>query len=90
VNKLLRKGEAGIFKSTSGWQDGKYYCLHNSAPIGSIVKITNTTNNKIIYAKVLDVIPDIKQNNGVVVRLSNAAADVLGAGTDNFECVINY
>ncbi len=71
-------GLAGIFKSTSGWDDGKYYCLHNTAPAGSIVKITNTANGKAVYAKVLDLIPDLKQNNNLVVRLSNAAATELG------------
>jgi LysM repeat protein len=33
------RGRAGTFKSTSGWQDGKYYCLHNSAPYKIIFKI---------------------------------------------------
>ncbi len=82
-------GIAGIFKSTSGWEDGKYYCLHNAAPAGTIVKITNNATKKSVYAKVLDVIPDLKQNSGVVIRLSNAAADELGV-TDNFECTINF
>jgi LysM repeat protein len=83
-------GMAGIFKSTSGWEDGKYYCLHNSAAAGSIIKITNKINQKEVYAKVLDVIPDLKQNEGVLIRLSNAAADELGAGAENFEVIINY
>lgn len=83
-------GTAGVFKSTSGWEDGKYYCLHNSAPQGAIVKITNTANDKFIFAKVLDVMPDLGQNNGLALRLSNAAADALGAGTDNFNCSINF
>jgi hypothetical protein len=30
-------GAAGIFKSTSGWQDGKYYALMNNVPVGTIV-----------------------------------------------------
>jgi LysM repeat protein len=88
--KKSETGKAGIFKSTSGWEDGKYYCLHDTAPAGSIVKITNPANNKSIYAKVLDVMPDLKQNDGLSLRLSNAAADALGAGTDNFDCTINY
>ena len=83
-------GVAGVFKSTSGWADGKYYCLHNSAAAGTIIKITNTASGKSIYAKVLDVIPDIKQNNGMLIRVSNAAADELGAGENNFNCTINY
>ena len=88
--KTEEKGEAGIFKSTSGWEDGKYYCLHNKAQAGSVIKITSTATNKTIYAKVLDVIPDLKQNNGLIIRLSNAAAAELGAGANNFECTINY
>jgi LysM repeat protein len=82
-------GTAGIFKSTSGWEDGKYYCLHNTASQGTILKITNTATGKSIYAKVLDGIPDLKQNSNLVLRLSNAGADAIGAG-GNFECTINY
>ena len=82
-------GTAGIFKSTSGWEDGKYYCLHNTASQGTILKITNTATGKSIYAKVLDGIPDLKQNSNLVLRLSNAGADAIGAN-GNFECTINY
>jgi LysM repeat protein len=83
-------GTAGVFKSTSGWEDGKYYCLHNAASQGTIVKITNKANGKFVYAKVLDIMPDLKQNNNLQIRISNAAADILGAGLSNFECSISY
>lgn len=84
-------GLAGIFKSTSGWEDEKYYCLHNTAEQNSIVKITNPANGKFVYAKVLDVMPDLKQNNELTVRISSAAAEALGAdGSTNFNCKINY
>jgi LysM repeat protein len=83
-------GTAGVFKSTSGWEDGKYYCLHNAASQGTIIKITNKANGKFVYAKVLDVMPDLKQNNNLKIRISNAAADILGASVSNFECAISY
>ncbi len=83
-------GTAGVFKSTSGWEDGKYYCLHNAASQGTIVKITNKANGKFVYAKVLDLMPDLKQNSNLKIRISNAAAVVLGAGLANFECLISY
>lgn len=88
---ITESGNGGIFKSTSGWQDGKYYCLHNMATPGTIVKITNNANGKSIYAKVLDIMPDIKQNNGLIICVSNAAADVLGV-TENskLDCTLNY
>ncbi len=88
--KSEETGTAGIFKSTSGWEDGKYYCLHNSATAGSIVKITNPATQKSVYARVLDVMPDLKQNEGLILRISNAAAEELGAGSGNFECVVTY
>lgn len=84
------KGRIRIFKSTSGWNDGKYYCLHNHASAGTIVKIFNQTNNRFIYAKVLDVIPDIEMNREMVLLLSNAGADKLGVSDITFEGVLNY
>ncbi len=84
-------GAAAVFKSTSGWEDGKFYCLHNTAPSGTIVKITNNVNGKCVYAKVLDIIPDIKQNSGLVVRVSNAAAEQLGVTDESqFDCTVEY
>ena len=84
------KGLAGIFKSTSGWEDGKYYCLHNEAPAGSYVKITNPATQKSVYAKVLDLIPDLSENKGLIIRISNAAAAELGASTGNFDCTLQF
>lgn len=91
-NKSLvdKNGEAAVFKSTSGWQDGKYYCFNNNAGAGTVLKITNSATGKVVYAKVLDVIPDIKQNEGLSVILSNAAAEELGAGENNFSCVLSF
>jgi len=83
-------GNAGIFKSTSGWSDKKYYCLHSSASPGTIIKITNPGNGNTVFAKVLDVIPDIKMNEGLLLIISNAAADALGVVETNFNCSIKY
>lgn len=87
---LTQQGIAAPFKSTSGWEDGKYYCLHNTAPSGTIIKITNNENGKFIFAKVLDVIPDIKQNENILIRISNAAADELGAKGERFSAIVQY
>jgi len=84
-------GSAATFKSTSGWEDGKYYCLHNTAAPGTIIKVTNATTGKSVYAKVLDVIPDIKQNSGLLIRVSNAAAQQLGISDESkFDCTLEY
>lgn len=83
-------GNAGVFKSTSGWTDNKYYCLQSNASPGTIIKITNSANGKFVFAKVLDIMPDIKQNEGLIIVISNATADALGATEANFTCLLNY
>jgi len=84
-------GMAASFKSSSGWEDGRYYALHNSIAPGTIVKVTASATGKTVYVKVLDLMPDIKQNEGLLFRLSNAAADELGI-TDGqkFEASIQF
>jgi len=87
---VYESGAGATFKTTSGWQDGKYYCFHNTAEPGTIIKITNNINGKSIYAKVLDAIPDIKQNTGLLLRLSNSGATELGVLDNKFDCSITY
>ncbi len=82
---------AGIFKTTSGWQDAKYYLLIDKVATGTIVKVINPDNNKIIYAKVLGEMNGIRQNQGFDIRISNAAASTLGiTETDKFILQVNY
>ncbi|MEP6594729.1 MAG: LysM peptidoglycan-binding domain-containing protein [Ginsengibacter sp.] len=88
--RVTESGISGVFKSTSGWQEGKYYCFHNQAEPGTILKVTNTANNKSVYAKVLDLIPDINQNSGLILHISNSAAEELGVSGSRFNCSINY
>ncbi len=68
---------SGIFKTASGWQDGKYYLMIDRVPAGTIIKVINPTNSKAIYAKVLGEMSGIRQNEGLNIRISNAAAAVL-------------
>ena len=87
---VTESGISGVFKSTSGWQDGKYYCFYNQAEPGTILRVTNNANGKSIYAKVLDLIPDISQNSGLILHISNSAAEELGVSGNRFNCSINY
>lgn len=83
-------GNAGVFKSTSGWHDGKYYALMNNVSVGSIIKVDNPVNGRAIYAKVLGNLPDMKESAGLTVRISDAAAAELGIATTKFGVDIKY
>lgn len=82
---------AGIFKTSSGWQDAKYYALMDNVEPGTIIRVINPTNSKAIYAKVLGEMSGIRQNQGYDVRISNAAASALDVSdTDKFIVRVNY
>lgn len=86
----ISSGVSGIFKSTSGWNDGKYYALMNNVPVGTIVKVTFPSSNKSVFAKVLGQLPDMKESSGLTIRISDAAATELGAGNGKFGVEVRY
>lgn len=82
---------SGIFKTTSGWLDNKYYLLMDGVQPGTIIKVSNPSNNKIIYAKVLGEMAGIRQNEGFDIRISSAAASALQiTEQDKFIVKVNY
>lgn len=76
----LENSVYGVFKSTSGWQDGKYYVLMNNVVPGTVVKLARKSGDKVVFAKVLGAVPPGKESEGMVLRMSNAAIAALGVG----------
>lgn len=83
-------GNAASFRSTSGWKDGKYYALINNVPVGTIVRLSFSSTNKSVYAKVLGQLPEMKENVGLTVRISDAAASELGTSAGKFYVDVKY
>lgn len=77
-------GAGSVFKSTSGWSDGKYYVLMDNMEKGTIVLIKNPSNGKAVYAKVLGGVEETSPGSGLLFRLSNAAASQLGISAEKF------
>ena len=83
-------------KGTAAWIDdeeinsGKYYALHRTAPTGTIIKVTNLSNQKSVYVKVVGKIPDRQENQNVIIRISKKAADALNVSGDSFEAELVY
>ena len=82
-------GDAMTFKTSSGWTDKKYYVLTNEAPSGAIVRVTSLSG-KSVYAKVLWKLEDMKLNEGLTFRISDAAASVLGITDPRFRLTVQY
>jgi len=82
---------SGIFKTASGWEDAKFYLLMDKVQAGTIVRITNPDNNKAVFAKVLGQMNGIRQNEGLDIRISNAAAAALDISeSEKFIVKVNY
>lgn len=86
---IVKNGDAASFKTTSGWNDRKYYALINDVAPGTIIRIT-ATNGRSVCAKVLGALPDMKENKTLLLRISNAAASVLQTGDGKFTLKVMY
>ena len=54
------------------------------------VKVTARSTNKSICAKVLGEIPQIRENEGLLLRLSDAACGALGTTEEKMDVMVNY
>ena len=82
---------AGIFKTDAGRSDRKYYMLMDGIAPGTIVRITNPQNGKMVYAKVLGSMKEVKYSENLNVRISEAAAKAIQIGdTEQFVVTANY
>jgi LysM repeat protein len=89
---LMQVTETGV----ATWiQDGqvnpdKYYALHRSAPIGTIVKVTNRMNNQFVYVKVVGSLPDTGENENIIIKVSQAVSSKLNALDPLFQVELSY
>ena len=68
----------------------KYYGLHRTAPIGTIVKVTNKMNKKYVFVKVVGTLPDTGDNTDLVIKISKASAEKLGVRDSRFQSELSY
>lgn len=89
---LMQVAETGV----ATWiQDGqinqdKYYGLHRTAPIGTIIKVTNRMNNQFVYVKIVGVLPDTGDNDNVIIKVSQAVSGKLNALDPLFQVELSY
>ncbi len=77
------------------WQREKkgssdFFALHRTAPVGSIIQVTNPLKHKTVYAKVIAKIPDQAYGDDIIVVLSPSVAKLLGAKDPKFFVELKY
>ena len=89
---LYEKDEQGV----ATWMDGadldpnKKLVLHRTAPIGTVIKITNPMSNLTTYAKVVGRFTDNASTKDVIIVVTKNVADSLGALDKRFHVNISY
>lgn len=71
-------------------QSSKFFALHRTAPMGTIIKVTNKMNGKSVYVKVVGVLPDTGENDKVIIKISDTAVERLGALDQHFQVDLSY
>lgn len=54
-----------------------YFALHRSLPIGTVLKVRNLMNDKIVFAKVIGRLPNTDANEKIMLKLPEAAKENL-------------
>ncbi|HQT23560.1 MAG: hypothetical protein B7X86_00525 [Sphingobacteriales bacterium 17-39-43] len=68
----------------------KMLALHQTAPIGTVVKITNPMTGKSTFAKVVGKFTENESTKDVIVVVTKAAADLIGVMDKRFQAILVY
>jgi LysM repeat protein len=68
----------------------KYYALHATAPIGTIIMVRNLSNDRSVFVKIVGRLEETESNRGLVIKLSRSSADQIKAPNKRFKVELLY
>lgn len=89
LNQVDEKG-TGIWIADPDLDPSKMLVLHRSAPIGTVMKITNPMTNRSTFAKVVGKFTENESTKDVIIVMTKPVADALGALDKRFFCHLTY
>lgn len=89
---IYEKDEKGVatWMDDDGLDPNKMLVLHRTAPIGTVVKITNVMTNRTTFAKVVGRFTDTEQTKDVIIVMTKNVAQSLGALDKRFQVNLSY
>lgn len=88
--RKLRKIGVAAWLTEADLNQSKFYALHRTAPVGTIIKLTNRMNNNSVFVKVVGPLPDTGDNNSIIIKITQAAAQRIGALDQKFTAELSY
>lgn len=89
ITQYEEKGTA-LWITDNDLDPSKMLVLHRTAPIGTIIKVTNPMSNRSAFAKVVGKFTENESTKDVIIVMTKAVADAVGALDKRFFCNINY
>lgn len=80
----------GVWMENLETKNNTNLALHRTAPVGTVLKITNPINQSVTYAKVVGKFADNSETQDAIVVLSRSAASYVGAVDKRFLVEIAY
>lgn len=89
LNKIEEKGTA-VWISDPDLDANKMLILHRTAPVGTVIQITNPMTNRSTFAKVVGKFTENETTKDVIIVMTKAVADAVGALDKRFFCNLTY
>lgn len=80
----VERGMGTWLESFSDDDKSYFFALHNTAEKGSILKVRNLMNNRLVYVKVIGKIPDLDRDRNIIIKISEATAHFLNILDEKF------
>lgn len=68
----------------------KFFALHRTARVGTVIKVKNLMNDLTVYVRVVGTIPDTTVNDNVIIKLNQKAYTHLKAIDKRFRVQLSY
>lgn len=68
----------------------KFFALHRTARVGTVIKVKNLMNDLTVYVRVVGTIPDTSVNDNVIIKLNQKAYTHLKAIDKRFRVQLSY
>jgi peptidoglycan endopeptidase LytF len=89
LSQIEEKGIA-VWIADQDLDPTKMLILHRTVPVGTIIKITNPMTNRSTFAKVVGKFTENETTKDVIIVITKAVADAVGALDKRFFCNISY
>lgn len=89
LSQIEEKGTA-VWIADQDLDPTKMLVLHRTVPVGTIIKITNPMTNRSTFAKVVGKFTENETTKDVIIVITKAVADAVGALDKRFFCNISY